>query len=66
VSIALAVGAATFPADGRTATELIAVADAALYREKRREAEAAPPVAALSRRRTGPRLPSETPGELSA
>jgi diguanylate cyclase (GGDEF)-like protein len=35
VPIALAIGAATFPADGRSATELIAVADAALYREKR-------------------------------
>jgi diguanylate cyclase (GGDEF)-like protein len=66
VSISLAIGAATFPADGRTATELIAVADAALYREKRREGEAAPPVAALSRRRGGPRLPSQPPGELSA
>jgi diguanylate cyclase (GGDEF)-like protein len=66
VTISLAVGAATFPADGRTATELIAVADAALYREKRREAETAPPVAALRRRRSAAMLPSQPPGELSA
>ena len=35
VPIAISVGAATFPADGRTAAELIAVADAGLYRMKR-------------------------------
>lgn len=35
VPIAASVGLATFPADGRTATELIAAADAALYRVKR-------------------------------
>ena len=66
VTISLAVGAATFPADGRTATELISAADAALYREKRREAEALPPVTPLSRRRQGASGPSEPTGELSA
>jgi diguanylate cyclase (GGDEF)-like protein len=35
VPIAVSIGAATFPGDGRTAAELIAVADAALYRMKR-------------------------------
>ena len=35
VPIAASIGAATFPADGRTATELIASADRALYRVKR-------------------------------
>jgi diguanylate cyclase (GGDEF)-like protein len=35
VPIAISVGAATFPTDGRTAAELIAVADAGLYRMKR-------------------------------
>ena len=35
VPIGVSIGAATFPADGRTAAELIAVADAALYRHKR-------------------------------
>jgi diguanylate cyclase (GGDEF)-like protein len=35
VAVSLAIGAATFPVDGRSATELIAAADAALYREKR-------------------------------
>ena len=35
VQIGVSIGAATFPADGRTAAELIAVADAALYRVKR-------------------------------
>ena len=35
VPIALSIGVATFPADGRTATDLIAAADAALYRVKR-------------------------------
>ena len=35
VPIGVSIGAATFPADGRTAAELIAVADAALYRVKR-------------------------------
>jgi diguanylate cyclase (GGDEF)-like protein len=43
VPIALAVGAATFPADGRSATELIAAADSRLYAEKRsRQAGPAP------------------------
>jgi GGDEF domain-containing protein len=35
VPIAVSIGVATFPADGRTATDLIAAADAALYRVKR-------------------------------
>ncbi|HEY7130921.1 MAG TPA: diguanylate cyclase [Candidatus Limnocylindrales bacterium] len=35
VPIGVSVGTATFPADGRTAAELIAVADAGLYRMKR-------------------------------
>ena len=35
VPIGASIGAATFPDDGRTAAELIAVADAALYRMKR-------------------------------
>jgi diguanylate cyclase (GGDEF)-like protein len=35
IDVALSIGVATFPADGRTATELLAAADAALYREKR-------------------------------
>jgi diguanylate cyclase (GGDEF)-like protein len=66
VAISLAVGAATFPADGRTATELIAVADAALYAEKRREALHTPPTAARKERRTVPK-PAEPPIEaLSA
>ena len=38
VPVSLAVGAATFPADGRSATELIARADARLYDEKRERA----------------------------
>jgi diguanylate cyclase (GGDEF)-like protein len=35
VPIEISIGAATFPTDGRTAAELIAVADAGLYRMKR-------------------------------
>jgi diguanylate cyclase (GGDEF)-like protein len=35
VPIGVSIGSATFPADGRTAAELIAVADAGLYRMKR-------------------------------
>lgn len=35
VPIGISVGVATFPADGRSAAELIAVADAGLYRMKR-------------------------------
>jgi diguanylate cyclase (GGDEF)-like protein len=35
VPIAASIGTATFPADGRTATELIASADRALYQVKR-------------------------------
>ena len=44
VPIGISLGFATFPADGRTAAELIAVADAGLYRMKRsRRAEEAQP-----------------------
>jgi diguanylate cyclase (GGDEF)-like protein len=35
VSVGLAIGAATFPGNGRSVTELIAAADAGMYREKR-------------------------------
>jgi diguanylate cyclase (GGDEF)-like protein len=35
VPVGISIGSATFPADGRTAAELIAVADAGLYRVKR-------------------------------
>jgi two-component system cell cycle response regulator len=35
VPVGLSIGVATFPADGRTAAELISVADAGLYRMKR-------------------------------
>ena len=35
VPIGASIGVATYPADGRTATELIAAADKALYRVKR-------------------------------
>lgn len=41
VPIAASIGIATFPDDGRTATELIAVADDALYRVKRAGGHAA-------------------------
>ncbi|MBA2382348.1 MAG: diguanylate cyclase [Chloroflexi bacterium] len=43
VQVGASIGSATFPADGRTAAELIAVADAGLYRMKRstRQAEEA-------------------------
>ena len=50
VPIAVSIGVATFPADGRTATELIAAADVALYRVKRdggREAAAAGDIEAV-------------------
>ena len=39
--IAASIGVATFPGDGRTATELIAAADRALYRVKREGGHAA-------------------------
>ena len=53
VPISVAVGAATFPGDGRSATELIAAADARLYEEKRgRDGAARPAVAEAS---PGPR-----------
>lgn len=38
IDVSMSIGAGTFPADGRTATELFAVADAALYRDKRGQA----------------------------
>jgi diguanylate cyclase (GGDEF)-like protein len=38
IDVSMSVGAATYPADGRSATELIAFADAALYRDKRGQA----------------------------
>ncbi|HET9435297.1 MAG TPA: diguanylate cyclase [Candidatus Limnocylindrales bacterium] len=38
VAVGLAFGVGTFPDDGRTATELIAAADAGLYRQKRARA----------------------------
>jgi diguanylate cyclase (GGDEF)-like protein len=53
VAVSLAVGAATFPADGRSATELIAAADSRLYEEKRRDA-GPPPVGPRSRRSKRP------------
>jgi diguanylate cyclase (GGDEF)-like protein len=65
VAISLVVGAATFPFDGRTATELIAVADAALYAEKRRAAQRVLPAAARKRVRgvASPPGPPAPPGE---
>ncbi len=42
VAVSLAVGAATFPTDGRSATELIAAADTRMYEEKRRIDDAPP------------------------
>ena len=53
VAVSLAVGAATFPIDGRSGTELIAAADARLYEEKRRTAE---PQASVPRARRSRRL----------
>jgi len=53
VAVGVAVGAATFPTDGRTATELIAVADAGLYREKRSRS----PIDGASARRVPARKP---------
>ena len=37
IDVSPSIGVATYPADGRTATDLIASADAALYRDKRGE-----------------------------
>jgi diguanylate cyclase (GGDEF)-like protein len=53
VSVGLAIGAATFPQHGRSVTELIAGADAGMYREKR----------ARSR---GRRVPSDHAGRAEA
>jgi diguanylate cyclase (GGDEF)-like protein len=39
IDVAMSIGAATFPADGLTATELMAFADAGLYRDKRGQAK---------------------------
>jgi diguanylate cyclase (GGDEF)-like protein len=52
VAVSLAVGAATYPTDGRSATELIAVADARLYEEKRRDEDPRPPRMHAGSRRT--------------
>ncbi len=54
VAMSVAVGAATFPVDGRSATELIAAADARLYEEKRRAAGPQPAQAQSRRRQAGP------------
>jgi diguanylate cyclase (GGDEF)-like protein len=43
VPVSVAVGAATFPDDGRSATELIAAADGRLYAEKRSRQTTPPP-----------------------
>ena len=72
VPIGLSIGAATFPTDGRTAAELIAVADAGLYRMKRRPAHRGaarrPDGPALGHRpSTGDAIPPEVPpGRLAA
>jgi diguanylate cyclase (GGDEF)-like protein len=52
VAVSLAIGAATYPMDGRSATELIAVADARLYEEKRREEDSRPARMPAGSRRT--------------
>ena len=51
VSVSLAVGAATFPNDGRSATELIAAADGRLYDEKRGSGPAPAALTPLRKRR---------------
>jgi diguanylate cyclase (GGDEF)-like protein len=51
VPIAIAVGTATFPGDGRSATELIAAADARLYEEKRRRQASPEPLRAHTNER---------------
>jgi diguanylate cyclase (GGDEF)-like protein len=58
VEVSIAIGVASFPHDGRSATELITVADAGLYAEKRArsESEAADQ---RPRRRRPHRLPSD-------
>jgi diguanylate cyclase (GGDEF)-like protein len=58
IDVSLSIGAATFPADGGTATELISSADAALYRDKRGQA------AGAQLRRTG--RATRVPGSLTA
>ena len=50
VPISVAVGAATFPGDGRSATDLIAAADRRLYVEKRGQAGRAPAARTASSR----------------
>jgi GGDEF domain-containing protein len=62
VPIAASIGAATFPADGRTATELIACADRRLYQVKRegghgRDVGTVPGPAAV--RETAPDVPAD-------
>jgi GGDEF domain-containing protein len=51
VPVSMSIGAASHPADGRTATELIAAADRGLYRVKRgggRRVDIAGPVLAAA------------------
>jgi two-component system, cell cycle response regulator len=62
VPVSLAVGAATFPREGRNATELIAAADLRLYAEKRSR-QATPAPRARSRNRTTSRTKTRTSGE---
>jgi diguanylate cyclase (GGDEF)-like protein len=59
IDVSLSIGVATFPADGDTATELIASADAALYRDKRGQE-------ATSRMRHQPAPSAVAPEPLSA
>jgi diguanylate cyclase (GGDEF)-like protein len=68
VPVSVAVGAATFPEDGRSATELIAAADARLYAEKRaRQASSQPEsVGPVPRgRRRGARPAEAGPGVVT-
>jgi diguanylate cyclase (GGDEF)-like protein len=58
VVVALSIGVATFPDDGRSATDLIAAADAGLYRQKR--ARAGGPALAVTRK---PRDPRDEPDD---
>jgi diguanylate cyclase (GGDEF)-like protein len=61
VPVAISIGAATFPDSGRTPTELIAAADAALYRVKRsRQRRAERAGAQTTRRRRRPAPATET------
>jgi diguanylate cyclase (GGDEF)-like protein len=62
IDVSLSIGVATYPEDGRSATELIAVADAALYRDKRGQDLAAAP--GPDGGRSGPRV--DVPRSLTA